>query len=60
MKNDTINPPIKDRAIEPNISSLKARIRSQMIVTALVRNIGINLSAMLILKLSSTDRHLLS
>jgi len=60
MKNDTINQPINATAIEPNISSLKARISNQVIVTALVRKIGMNLSAMLILKLSSTENHLFS
>lgn len=60
MKNDMINPPINATAIEPNISSLKAKISNQIIVTALVRKIGINLSAILILKLSSTDIPLFS
>jgi hypothetical protein len=47
MKKDIINPPIKATAIEPKSSSLTAKIISQIIVVALVRKIGINLSAML-------------
>ena len=60
MKNDISNPPINATAMEPNISSLKARINSPIMVTNLVRKIGINLSAILILKLSNTDIPLIS
>jgi hypothetical protein len=60
MKKDTINQPINAIAIDPKSSSFIAKINNQTIVVIFVKNIGINLSAILILKLSTTEFHCLS
>lgn len=60
MKNDTINHQMNPIAMDQNNSSFIARMSNQMIVVNLVRNIGMNLSAMLCWKLSTTESHLSS